>query len=709
MPFFAQVLARVLDLEYDLPHYCELFQKYAEADILLDAAPSALGGGVGNGGGGGNSRMFPGLRMTEDGWLRFQSVEQHERNNAVEQIKLFRAAANRRQRTSTSATGTGLPPPYATRLLPRAGPQRRPRNEANPETYLYQAKPDDVKGSSGSVVVAGRTGAGPLSCEASQRRPRDEAKPDAVGDGSFSDRTRVRQNTGSFSSVDLAVGGGGSLTFVEFVKLLLSPSNRALDPAALVPEESHANAPLTHFWIATSHNSYAVGHQLTGYADEAMYRRLLLQGCRSLEIDCWNGARGEPIVTHGNTLVTKISFASVAKAVSETAFVTSQAPVLLSLEMHCGKKQQARIAELLKKELGALLLTCAELECLFEAQSPPARKLERHESARKVARHFGEDPSESKLPFQALRGRVLIKSKLLTPDNDEDDESSEPVMTSSKSPNAKRGGGRKGVIEPNLRALITMPSVPAARIMTGDLPPSGQRLPVSSLSEPLLESIFAAAGEDLRAEAASRVQRITRGWQACGCTAPPLSARHALACFSLAAFLFPTPAHLHAARTLCPAGSRLSARHAHQVRQRRPALPVGHGRAAGGAQPADERHADAAAPRALRAGRRLWLRAQAARDACRATRGVAARARHAAPRDHHAALAAPAARARRGASGPRARPPPSVPHVHARVEWRVHGPERQLGLLALSEHRAASDRRLLLRGDSAAAAAWRAA
>ena len=95
----------------------------------------------------------------------------------------------------------------------------------------------------------------------------------------------------TFGSV---VSGGDSLTFVEFVKLLLSPANRALDPAALVPEEAHADAPLTHFWIATSHNSYAVGHQLTGYADEAMYRRQLLQGCRSLEIDCWNGSPRAP-------------------------------------------------------------------------------------------------------------------------------------------------------------------------------------------------------------------------------------------------------------------------------------------------------------------------------------------------------------------------------------------------------------------------------
>ncbi len=417
-----QVQARIVDLEYNLPHFCELFRKYAEAGTLLDAGSSALGGGDG-----GDTRMFPGLRMTEDGWLRFQSVEQLDHDTVVA-LNLFRSAVNRRHKT--------------------------------------QAAPH-------------------------------------------------------------AVSGGGSLTFVEFVKLLLSPANRALDPAALLPEEGHADAPLSHFWIATSHNSYAVGHQLTGYADEAMYRRQLLQGCRSLEIDCWNGARGEPVVTHGNTLVNKISFASVAKAVSETAFVTSQAPVLLSLEMHCGKKQQARIAQLLKNELGALLVTCAELEHLF-----------------------GKHPSQRELPLQALQGRVLLKSKLprLTPNVadeklDEDSitapeatrrmmvESRESAMESQVSvvtslpskrpnakPNAKAAGSSKGVIEPNLRALITMPSVPTPRFMTGKLPAGVHGLPISSLSEPLLQGIFANAGEDLRAEAAARVQRITRGWQACAFT-----------------------------------------------------------------------------------------------------------------------------------------------------------------------------------------------
>ncbi|KAG2461974.1 PLCE1 phosphodiesterase, partial [Polypterus senegalus] len=140
----------------------------------------------------------------------------------------------------------------------------------------------------------------------------------------------------------------GWMSFEGFARFLMDKDNFASKN-----EESQMNLedlqyPLSYYYIESSHNTYLTSHQLKGESSVELYSQVLIQGCRSVELDCWDGDDGMPVIYHGHTLTTKISFKDVVEAVNRSAFINSDLPVILSIENHCSLPQQRKMAEIFK-------------------------------------------------------------------------------------------------------------------------------------------------------------------------------------------------------------------------------------------------------------------------------------------------------------------------------------------------------------------------
>ncbi|KAI3548352.1 hypothetical protein CSPX01_03148 [Colletotrichum filicis] len=208
------------------------------------------------------------------------------------------------------------------------------------------------------------------------------------------------------------------LDLFELIKYITSPCGNVLEIAA--PQD--LSWPLSSYFISSSHNTYLTGNQLSSDSSADAYRDVLLRGCRCIEIDVWDGEErykpgfnpdgenengtnnaptklsrrdklgikvgrwimnkfdpvdpegrtaddrlsdiigAEPRVLHGFTLTKEILFREVCQVVKEYAFVTSDLPLIVSLEVHCTPLQQAAMVDIMEETWREFLLPEPELE-----------------------------------------------------------------------------------------------------------------------------------------------------------------------------------------------------------------------------------------------------------------------------------------------------------------------------------------------------------
>eukprot|EP00755_Sulcionema_specki_P014321 Sspe_Gene.9197::Locus_3100_Transcript_2_2_Confidence_0.286_Length_3271::g.9197::m.9197/K05857/PLCD; phosphatidylinositol phospholipase C, delta len=225
----------------------------------------------------------------------------------------------------------------------------------------------------------------------------------------------------------------GSLSVEDFTAYLHSPANSAWDISKGTKVYHDMNQPLHHYFIASSHNTYLKGHQLWGESSAEMYTEVLRSGCRCVEIDCWDGDQGEPVVYHGYTRTTKVLFSDVLRAIAADAFALSPYPVILSLEVHASAEQQKKMAGHLTSILGDLLYLPARWPTAFTPEA-----LQRRILLKAPASNDGgwDLPQSSALPAESKFDRA-------------DELPQEAAMRKSK----------RAPLEPSLSRLISLPSI----------------------------------------------------------------------------------------------------------------------------------------------------------------------------------------------------------------------------------------------------------
>ncbi|XP_041425282.1 1-phosphatidylinositol 4,5-bisphosphate phosphodiesterase eta-2-like isoform X9 [Xenopus laevis] len=208
----------------------------------------------------------------------------------------------------------------------------------------------------------------------------------------------------------------GALGIDGFTNYMRSPAGDIFNPDHYQVNQD-MTLPLSNYFIASSHNTYLMGDQLMSQSRVDMYAWVLQAGCRCVEVDCWDGPDGEPIVHHGYTLTSKILFKDVIETINKYAFIKNDYPVILSIENHCSVVQQKKMALYLIEILGDKLnLSDVVNEDSAKLPSPESLKGKILVKGKKLPASISDDAEEGEVSDEDSADEIDDDCKLINGD-----------------------------------------------------------------------------------------------------------------------------------------------------------------------------------------------------------------------------------------------------------------------------------------------------